>query len=584
MVYELAEALNRFDGDPPGAPPTMTDRAFSRISLTLGMLSAATLAVSALVARFAVPYRDDWDWLNWVLVGPITLRRVFQPHNEHLIPLPRLLSWLSYHVGSAGGHLLFWIAVVAQTATLLLLVAESRRRWRETPILRQALTGMLLLILTFAWQLQSLVFAAAVLFPMVQALAALAVAAAVTASDRLSRHAPRTGWLAMTFGLSLAAMMTTTNGLAVPVVLAILAAARRESRAVILAHTGMILAGGVAFAWLVLSTRAGWSHGALSPAAYVWATLTYFAAFFAPFVTYLHDALGVLVGAALFVAGAALVLRTLRRGPGATRVEHVVAGLLLFTMASGGMAALGRASFGIDQAAQSRYATFALTYWAALLLGFTERRADRLLRPRSRALRATAIAAMVAVIGTDVFTGLVWWAKAGNVSAAGLAVSAGVRDDEWTETLHPLPRVVYDVVALAYANGDGSLLDPAIGTRHATVALPTCGGSLTAFRAPRGEAVRLEGTITDRVTRGVVVDADAVVIGVIRPAPLVNTPNPSRSDVTRAVIRAVRHGEWQSSSWLGFARPSGDPTPTAIFAGADGDVCRIVVTGATGAN
>lgn len=578
MVYELAEALNRFDGNPPGAPPTMTDRAFSRILLTLGVLSAATLAVFALVARFAVPYRDDWDWLNWVLVGPITLSRVLQPHNEHLIPLPRLLTWLSYNVGGAGGHLFFWIAVLAQTATLLLLVAESRRRWRETPILRQAVTGLLLVILTFAWQLQSLVFAAAVLFPMVQALAALAVAAAVTASDRVSRRSPRTGWLAATFGLSLAAMMTTTNGLAVPIVLAILATARRESRAIILAHAGMALAGAVAFAWLVLRTRAGSTQDALSPVAYLWATVMYFAAFFAPFVTYLHAALGVLVGAALFVAGAALVLRALRHGPGSTRLEQVAAGLLLFTMASGAMAAVGRAPFGIDQAAQSRYATFALTYWAALLIGFTEWRADRLLRPRSRALRATAIAALVAVIGADVFTGLVWWAKADNVSAAGLAVSAGVRDDEWTETLHPLPRVVYDVVALARGNGDASLVSPAIGTRHAIVPLPTCGGSLTAVRAPRGDAVRLEGTITDQVTHGVVVNADAVVVGVIRPAPLVDTPNPSRSDVTRAVIRAVRHGAWRSSGWLGFARPSAESTLTAIFAGADRDVCRVVVT------
>lgn len=577
MVYELAEALNRFDAGPSARPTTMNDRTFSRILLTLGVLSALTLAWFAWVGRFPVPYRDDWDWLNWVLVAPISLPRLFQPHNEHLIPLPRLLSWVNYRIGGANGHLLFWLAVVAQTATVLFLVGEARRRWRETPVLRQSMTGLLLVILTFAWQLQSLVFAAAVLFPMVQALATFAVAAAVTAADPSRRHSSRTGWLAATFGLSLAAMLTTSNGLAVPIVLAMLATARRESRTVILAHVAMALTGVAAFAWLVLRSSAA---GAVSPVGHAWAIVAYFTAFFAPFLTYLHEGIGAIAGALLFAAGAGLVVRTWRHGRGATRVEQIVAGLLLFAMASGGMAALGRARFGLDQAAQSRYATFALTYWAALLIGFTEWRADRLVRPRGSLPRLLVVGGTTAVLVADVFTGAVWWAKARNVAAAGLAVGAGVRDDEWTETLHPLPHVVYDVVALARAHGDASLLDPAIGTTHGAGAIPACRGSLTASRAPRGDAVRLTGTIADEATTGVVVDADAIVIGLIGRAPLVSAPNPSRSQVTQAVIQALRDGDWRSSAWLGFARPARQTTVTAIFSGTDGDVCRLAVTAA----
>jgi hypothetical protein len=373
-------------------------------------------------------------------------------------------------------------------------------------------------------------------------------------------------------------MLTTSNGLAVPIVLAMLAAARRESRAVTLTHVAMALAGSAAFAWLVLGTSATGASGALSPMGHAWAIVAYFTAFFAPFLTYLHDGIGAITGALLFVAGAALVLRTLRHGRGATRLEQIVAGLLLFGMASGGMAAFGRARFGVDQAAQSRYATFALTYWAALLIGLTEWRGDRLVRPRGSFWRVIVIGGTLAVLVADVFTGVVWWAKARNVAAAGLAVSAGVRDDEWTETLHPLPHVVYDVVTLARAHGDASLRDPAIGTTHEAGALPICGGSLTASRAPRGDAVRLTGTIANEATAGVVVDADSVVIGLIAHAPLAGAPNPSRSQVTRAVIQALRGGDWRSLAWLGFARSVPQGTVTAIFSGAEGDVCRVVVT------
>lgn len=61
MVYELAGALNRFDEDPAGGPTTITDRTFSRILLSLGALSAGSLAWFARAAGFPVPYRDGWD-------------------------------------------------------------------------------------------------------------------------------------------------------------------------------------------------------------------------------------------------------------------------------------------------------------------------------------------------------------------------------------------------------------------------------------------------------------------------------------------------------------------------------------------
>jgi hypothetical protein len=377
-------------------------------------------------------------------------------------------------------------------------------------------------------------------------------------------------------------MLTTSNGLALPIALAVLASARRESRLVVAGHVAMAVAGAAAFYGFVL--RAGAMDAAGSHALTVSPGMTalYFLAFFAPFLTYLRDSIGAAVGAVLVTAGAAVVVRTLSRGPGATRLEQIVAGLLLFAMASGAMAAVGRARFGLDQAAQSRYATFALTYCAALLLGLLEWRGGRDLPMPGWIWRCALLTGLCAGLGAHIFTGLVWRTKAENVAAAGLAIRAGVQDDEWTETLHPLPRVAYEAIAHARANGDTSLLDPAIGTRHPARDVPTCHGALTASQASRGDAIRIAGVLDDQANHGIIVDATGVVIGVMARAPLVAVPNPSRADVTRAVARAVRSGEWRTARWIGFAAARSDASMTAIMRSASGDVCRIVVRSGRG--
>ena len=74
------------------------------------------------------------------------------------------------------------------------------------------------------------------------------------------------------------------------------------------------------------------------------------------------------------------------------RLEHWAAGVLLFTMASAALAAPARASLGIVQVAQSRYASFVLPFWTALCLVGVSRLAPH----RVRTVAVPALAASIA--------------------------------------------------------------------------------------------------------------------------------------------------------------------------------------------
>ena len=63
----------------------------ARIQLGTGLLFLVSFVVFAIWGRFPVPYRDDWDWLNFHLTSSVTFSSLFVPHNEHMIPLPRLI-------------------------------------------------------------------------------------------------------------------------------------------------------------------------------------------------------------------------------------------------------------------------------------------------------------------------------------------------------------------------------------------------------------------------------------------------------------------------------------------------------------
>jgi hypothetical protein len=527
----------------------------------LGWTTAATFLLFAVLARFPVPYRDDWDWIAWLLRRPPSLASLFEPQGPHVIPLARALLWFQIVIEGVNGHVLFLAALAAELIVVTLFWRAVRVRWAADPVVRRAASGALLLLLCFNWQLQSLVFPAAVLFPLVQAFATLSIFSVVRATSvaGVRRHA----WQALGLAASMLAMLATTNGIAVPATAAVVSGVRRSDRSVGLAHLALAFGGMAAFAWLVLRVRAVGATAELGSFAQWPAVATYFLAFFAPFLTFGSGAAGAAVGFVLVSAGCLVIARVRRSGARAPEVERFAMGLMGFVMASAVLAALARAAeFGVGQASQSRYATLTVTYWASLALAAMSLVSRGEAPPVIARLRGSAelvaVPAAALLLAFHILTGVVWTAKAGNVATAALALKVDAHDEQWIRSLHPTTAVVFEVAKEARARGDRTLDDENVG-RHIAVApsLPDCDASLVATPAPVGPAIRLTGTVGWAAESGWILDDAGVVAGLAARAPVVDTADPRPGDVVAAVGRAIRRRPAASGTpWLGFVPAS----------------------------
>ena len=445
-----------------------------------------------------MPYRDDWDWLRSLLTTPFTLRTLFEPHNEHLIPLPRLLFALQYRLEGMGGVFLFCVAMATYAVMGWAFWRQIRLRWPRDRQMRRFAFGLVAACLFFTYQLQSVVFVAAILFPLVEMFAVVAIAAAVAAtSDRDDRAGRRQlQWWMLAAAATIGAALTTTNGLVVPAILAFLSwTDARRNRAWIAWFTlQAIFIYGYAVLVLARSNQPAlaadrWSLESLT------SMLAFFLTFFSSGIVYGGSVVGAVIGGVFVAAGCYAVWTVARDAGRSPQIERFAAALLMFSAATAAMAALGRSEFGVTQAAQSRYATFTLVYWAALIvwgLSRSERlaqwRGRRRLFTMSAAVACTALGLVVQVI-----VGVIWIAKTDNLSFASLALAAGVDDDEWIATLHPEMHHVYETRTLLVADGRWRLADERIGAVIPGPTAPVCRGSVRLMEVRPGPGWRLEG-------------------------------------------------------------------------------------------
>ena len=540
---------------------------------TIGLLMAASVAVLSVWARLPLPYRDDWDWLRWLL-GPTPPSAYFVPHNEHLIPVARLLLQLQYALEGSNGYTMLGVSLASLGVVTVLTLAEIRRRWSADGVTRRWASGLALTLLCFAWQLQSLVFPAAVQAPLVEMFAVASLTCLLNAAETSGRRRRR--WLFLTLLCVAGAMLTATNGLPVPVMLAMVAAGRRMPRRLVAA---LLLVGAASIAlyvrFVLLLPHMG-AGGALDAMAPAWLVAAFFLAFYSSLLAQVSNAGGVIVGTLLFVTGLHVVYTTLTRRD-RPRLEYWAAGVLLFTMASAALAAPARASLGIVQVAQSRYASFVLPFWAALCLVGVSRLAPH----RLRAVAVLALAASSAAVGLQIVIGAVWIAKAEHVATAGLALASGGGDDEWLATLHPSAEVTREVFAALIADGDRSLgppmpqLSPDVVARAAA-----CDATARVVPVPVGSGMRLHANVAAERGRGVILDRTGRSVGLAMTAPVVATPNPSPIELAHALARAARAPAPAQPQWIGFAANGAGMPYVLVLLGTDGvPICRVTVTG-----
>ena len=309
--------------------------------------------------------------------------------------------------------------------------------------------------------------------------------------------------------------------------------------------------------------------------------LAFFLTFFASALAYGSLATALVLGTILFALGCVAVLGVASRRASTPRIEHFAVGVMLFAMVSALMATPARAQFGALQAAQSRYATYAMAYDAALLVWIVSRISSSTWWARHQAsvFLATVVASTAVFVG-HVFIGTVWKAKADNMAFVGLALATDVDDDEWIATLHPVTPTVHESADRLRRANDLHLTDPRVGIRFAAPpALTDCEGAVD-LQSLGPAGWRAFGTINTRAEQGVIVDRSGILTGLAEPAPLIEIPNPMEPQVVVGVWSAIRHPAAASPPrWLGFAR-TGDGAPYTFYALArDGQPeCRSSVT------
>jgi hypothetical protein len=544
----------------------------ARVQFGTGLVFVASFVAFAIWGRFPIPYRDDWDWLYAYLTQPFTLSAQFEPHNEHLIPLARLLFAAQYSIEGLDFRFSFVVALAAQLLIGWVFWRQVRARWRNDAPMRWFAWGLAAVCLFLTYQLQSVVFVAAILFPLVQLFAVIACDAASRASAE--EDTPRIGrtieWC-IALVAALAAALTTTNGLVVPAIVALFGLTNRRR---ISAWMLFVLAAFLVTYVLLYLDIVGrpWEHAAPGPPpATPMATVEFFLSFFSSGLLYAGRAAGAGIGAIVLAAGCLCFLVTARDGARRPRIERFACGLLLFTIASAVMTTVGRAQYGTAQAAQSRYGTYTLVYWAALTVWALSRiDMARGHRRMTVPLMASAVTVTACALFIQVFVGLVWIAKKDNLRAAGLALRTGVDDEEWISTLHPITQTVYGTRSLLVSAGTWPLADAQIGTPAGMSVSNHCDGRVQMVKAPGGAGWRVAGVVHTAAQHALIADRAGLTIGLAEPAPAVAVPNPSQMEVVRTVWHELTTNEEEKDRWFGLARIGAGAPYTLVAIGEHG--------------
>ena len=539
-------------------PLPLEPKQLARLQILLGGVFLVTFVGFAFWARFDAPYNDDWDLLLFHLTGARGGAGLLTPHNEHVIPFARLMAGWQYAWGGLTGTLVQTVALACHFAAVALFWLEIRRQWPHRPVVRGTVAGAVVVCLCATYQLQSVVFGASVLFPLVQIWVVLALVATLHATGAGRDHR---WWWVVVVAAAIGAAGSTTTGLVVPVLVAAIAWGRGAGWRTAAAFVALAAALGVGYvAWVGIGTGAA-AVGAPAGLTRTAAMVTYVAAVFGGGATAVNAQLGVVVGAAVLTGMGAALLAALRRPGAVSRVEWFALGVMAFAVSSAVTVAVGRTQFGVSQAGQSRYSTFVMQAVAGLVM-FAASRVDRAgLSPRGRSLAAgLCVLASAALLAPQIYVGLLWKAKADTIATAYLSIRSHAPDVTWLAALHPAPEVVLRVIDRVEAIG-GRVVDPGLLTLVPSAAtLPGCGGQWTLERHGRQGEMRLAGHSATSVADGVVVDRAGALVGLSVRSPWAAVPNPSPSAIDRVVRDRVRGRVTGEGDWLGFAqRGAGEP-------------------------
>lgn len=391
------------------APPDGSLRSAARLAAVLAVVAVSAHLVLVARTSVGVPLFDDWDALVGFLVywqdedgAAGRLRRLFDPHNEHLLAVPRL-AVLGVH--GLAGHIDFaWLNLIGNGLALVLLAALWCDFRSDAPPAERALgflPAVLFVVQPQAWT--------AVISPTVSLSNNGVMAFGALCFAALARG--RVAWAALA---AVAATFSQGNGILVAAIATCVPWLRGE-RALARRWGTAALAAAAAYFWAAPS-----DYSAASPLASLARPdriVGYALHFVGSAGGFARPGASVAIGAALVASFAWLTWRGLaRRSP-------ALFALFAFLFASVAVNALVRAHQGATAPLfQPRYRLYGGLLLALTWLGWLE------MVPRLRGRAWTAAAALVSI--------LFWGASFRLGAAAAQAHAAGLRAglDRWWET------------------------------------------------------------------------------------------------------------------------------------------------------
>lgn len=519
----------------PGAPSRSIANMQSKTTFALGVLAAlmALLVVTGLYQNYSpIPFWDMWNGGLQFYLGHLQgdVAAWWRFHNEHQNGLAKVLFAVDFGLLGGRFYLLFLVNFLTAVATCYLFARCAKRVCAEIDWAGGATATAFLLSCwllqwsqygNFAWEFQGVFF-------LVQLLPCMAIYLLATRDDT----AP--GWVALAAPVvvGLLSWGTMANAVFTFPVLS-LVAFRRSWGAV---RMGVLICLSVAGAVLygVGYSMSGEQIARSTADFSILGGLNYLFAYMGGPVKFLGaDPLSARIVGAIILCLASWRVAKLLRAAKLSGVRLSLDAMLLYLLMSGGLAALGRARYGFEQAFASRYQTPVLMIWAALLLAYLPalrgwfvgvRWARKIL-----ALQAFTLAAAVFLLHKQVPASVEQQEMVHGREVAVLALEMSVRDTQAIGSIFAPEHydLMHSLSEGAIRNGVGFAARPQAVARRASLGqhrsdvlvMPLCLNGSTQVKAFDG-GVRIDGWLkADVPVRGVeywpVVESETIVGHVI---------------------------------------------------------------------
>ncbi len=434
---------------------------FGWIALAGSILSWFVLALGAGTAGFAlvlivrsfspVLFVDQWTLPGYLrALHHLPLAWFWEQHNEHRLPILKAIQLMDLYW--FGGHniLLVALSVAVVAAHASFLVYMVRRVGGFSAAAARFLAGAALFCIFCPNQWENFVCPFDLTNLMAYGGASVAVGGLILLREGVDAGHPKKRLLALSMAAAWVAECSVAAGLFLWPVLVVEAWILRLSGRVqlVLAATGVAAAALFLIGWQSVQGSGRLGSSLAHPVDVFHYLILYLGAGWRQVDPHLTGGMGL---CGLLLMGA-IGLWVLARRP-AKPLAVYGAAMGAFLLGTGLLTALGRISFGLEQAFVSRYQTAVMLFWWALLAAALAAlwKADRewILLPMAGLAAASMLAAATGF--PAVLDGCI--GRKGLLGAARMAIQINVRDDQYIADIFPDPTVPFDGYHFLWSQG-----------------------------------------------------------------------------------------------------------------------------------